>query len=201
MPKKTRSKLLTDESPLQLLPSLAVALNGRSGKGGNRNGDRKAVFLQQVYYWLNQAEKSNGKLGRFKDSRWWIYNSIGEWQRDNFPMWSEDTIKRIINDLVDDGVLLRDQDGSGRPTKSWFSIDPDRLNALVGNGRTLLPILTGMEAQCPEPGAQRPQLEGTRDYQKNTITDNPAALAAVWLMPRQTERARSFHPQLLTRLP
>lgn len=33
MPKKTRSKLLTDESPLQLLPSLAVALNGRSGKG------------------------------------------------------------------------------------------------------------------------------------------------------------------------
>lgn len=126
------SILLINEYPLQMLPSLAVALNGENDNGGNRNGDRKALFIQQVHYWMQKAKQSKGKMGKFEDGRWWIYNSLTEWQQDNFPMWSRSTVERLITELRDtDGVLLCHVEGAGRSAKSWFSIDYDALNALL----------------------------------------------------------------------
>jgi hypothetical protein len=126
----TLSKLLIEEYPLIMLPSLAIALNSTSKKGGNRNGDRKALFLQQVHYWTSKAEQSKGRMGRFQDGRWWIYNSISEWQR-QFPFWADRTLERIISALLKDGVLLRFQEGAGAGTQSYFSIDYDRLDSLL----------------------------------------------------------------------
>ena len=52
------SKLLIDENPLVLLPSLAVKI-----------GLNQAIVIQQIHYWL-QASKT--KINNKK----WVYNTI-----------------------------------------------------------------------------------------------------------------------------
>ena len=68
------NKLLLNESPLIILPSLALEL-----------GLNEAIFLQQLYYWIL---KSSIEL----DNKNWVYRTTKE-----FPFWSILTIKRIIN--------------------------------------------------------------------------------------------------------
>jgi hypothetical protein len=117
------SKLLLDEQPLIILPSLAVAL-----------GLNEAIFLQQLHYWLQIAKAGNGGSGKFHEERWWIYNSYKDWQR-NFPFWSEGTIKRVIQVLTKLGIVdshetpAPDVDGG---SQKWYAINYERLEFLTG---------------------------------------------------------------------
>ena len=61
------SRLLINENPLQVLPSLAVALK-------NVN---EAIMLQQVQYWLSRSTKAF-------EGRKWVYNTIDDWKM-QFP--------------------------------------------------------------------------------------------------------------------
>lgn len=62
-------KLLFDEPPLTVSPSLAVIV-----------GLEEAIVLQQVKYWLtiNEEKKSN-----YFNGRYWVYNSYRD-GRNNF---------------------------------------------------------------------------------------------------------------------
>ena len=73
-------KLLIEEPPLQILPSLAVAI-----------GLNEAIFLQQLHYWLRMSS-------HVYDGRRWIYNSLADWQK-QFPFWSDRTLRRVIKSL------------------------------------------------------------------------------------------------------
>jgi len=86
------SKLLIQEPPLQVLPTLAktIGLNG-------------AIVIQQLHYWLE-----NPKIGRVVDGEKWVDNSYAEWQ-ENFPFWSVATIKRIFADLEESGFVISGQ--------------------------------------------------------------------------------------------
>jgi hypothetical protein len=106
------SKLLLDEHPLLVLPSLAQAI-----------GLNEAIVLQQVHYWLLENKKRK-KLTHYRDGAWWVYNTYEDWQNDNFPFWSLPTIQRTVASLEKKGLLR-----SGRLSeikqdrKKWYTID------------------------------------------------------------------------------
>jgi hypothetical protein len=79
------SKLLIDEPPLQVLPSLAAA------EGVGLNG---ALVLQQVHYWAGRNRSE------------WVRRSVAEWRRRDFPFWSEGTIRRALAGVEARGLLL-----------------------------------------------------------------------------------------------
>jgi hypothetical protein len=116
MPASATSKLLINESPLIILPSLAAALGGVE----------EALFLQQVHYWLTVA-------GHERDGCKWIYNSYPDWQA-QLPFWSTDTIRRIVGKLKGRGILRTSQQYNRLAVDrtNWYTIDYDALNALLG---------------------------------------------------------------------
>lgn len=78
------SKLLINEEPLQVLPTLAKKV-----------GLNEAIILQQIHYWNRINEKNNRN---FYDGYYWTYNTYEDWQK-QFPFWSTRTIQRAINRL------------------------------------------------------------------------------------------------------
>ena len=90
------SKLLINEHPLQVLPSLAVKI-----------GLNEAIFLQQLHYWLEKSKIE-------KDGKKWVYNSFKDWQ-EQFPFWSISTLKRIVSNLE-----------NWRLIEKFFSVDKNK---------------------------------------------------------------------------
>ena len=98
-------KLLIDESPLQVLPSLAVTI-----------GLTEAIVLQQVHYWL-------GRSDHVHDGRRWIYRTQQGWKRE-IPWWSVATIKRALATLQERGLLIKgNYNDRGFDRTSWWTID------------------------------------------------------------------------------
>jgi len=103
------SKLLINEPPLQVLPSLAEKI-----------GLNEAIVLQQIHYWLhrstNVVEDAEGVKRR------WVYKSISEWQ-DELSFWSKSTIKRTLRSLKDDDLIIAEQKKKDEGDMTvWYSI-------------------------------------------------------------------------------
>jgi hypothetical protein len=102
---------LIDESPILVLPSLAETI-----------GLNEAIVLQQIHFWLKTYEKANNQ-SKFRDGRWWVYNTYEEWQ-ENFPWWSIRTIQRIISSLEEKKLLISEQfEASDWNQRKWYTID------------------------------------------------------------------------------
>jgi hypothetical protein len=84
-----KGRLLMDEMPLQLLPTLATKV-----------GLNEAIVLQQMHYWLTSSHNKN-----FINNRHWVYNSYEGWHQ-QFPFWSKETIKRTIYSLEKQKLIL-----------------------------------------------------------------------------------------------
>lgn len=106
------SKLLISEHPLQVLPSLAVAI-----------GLNEAIVLQQIHYWLAKASfKKNGHT--------WVYNTVTQWQA-QFPFWSDNTVRRTLANLKQRGLLVGECLGSNGFDKTmYYRIDYKVLDSL-----------------------------------------------------------------------
>lgn len=111
------STLLINESPLQVLPSLAVAL-----------GDlEEAIILQQIQYWMNNPK--SGRVGA--DGRKYIRDTYKEFLL-QFPWMKERTLKRKVKRLEDKKLLIvANLNKSKYDRTKWYSIDYDRLNQFV----------------------------------------------------------------------
>lgn len=83
--------LLIDEYPLIVLPGLAKEI-----------GLNEAIFLQQLNYW-SQDKLNQGIVD--EQGRRWIYNSIEAW-REQFKFFTERTLKRVISNLENLGLIL-----------------------------------------------------------------------------------------------
>lgn len=84
-------------------------------------GFNEAVVLRQVYYWIeiNEANKRN-----YHDGKYWCYNTMKTWQKDNFPFWSTKTIERAFKKLTDIGVIITgNYNKDGRDKTKWYTID------------------------------------------------------------------------------
>lgn len=105
MDKKTALKFLIPEPPLQVLPSLAQTI-----------GLNEAIVLQQIHYWLSKSTHT-------KENFNWIYNTYKEWL-EQFPFWSESTIKRIFSNLEEGGLVISKMFGKGKGDRTkWYRID------------------------------------------------------------------------------
>jgi DnaD/phage-associated family protein len=106
------TRLLLDEEPLVVLPSLAASV-----------GLNESIILQQLHYWL---ERSN----HIYEGHKWVYNTYEEWQ-EQFPFWSVSTIRRIISKLEEKGLIIVGNFNKSKIDKTkWYRIDYDKMNAL-----------------------------------------------------------------------
>jgi uncharacterized phage protein (TIGR02220 family) len=106
------SKLLINESPVMIIPTLAMKL-----------GLNEAVVLQQIHYWLVQSS-------HVIKGRKWIYNTYKDWQK-QLPFWSESTIKRTIKSLEDQGYLVSANWNRSKMDKTkWYAIEYEKLEEL-----------------------------------------------------------------------
>lgn len=87
------SKLLIDERPLTVLPSLVGVV-----------GMERAVILQQIH-WLLQIPNS----GVEHEGEHWVWGSYEEWCKDYFPFWEPDTLRKHIVKLEREGFLFSAQ--------------------------------------------------------------------------------------------
>jgi len=109
------NKLLFDEHPLVILPSLAKEI-----------GLNEAIILQQIHYWLVIAEKAKDS-GKFYEGRWWTFGTYVDWQ-EQFPWWSIDTVGRVVRKLEKDGLLLsRKPDAKDWNQRKWYTIEYGKL--------------------------------------------------------------------------
>jgi len=106
------SKLLIEEEPLQVLPSLALEI-----------GLDDAIFLQQLHYWIRKSKHEH-------DGQRWIYNTFTEWQA-QFPFWSLRTMQRIAGRLVERGLIkVHKFNKTNWDRTNWYSIDYDAVAKL-----------------------------------------------------------------------
>ena len=106
------SKLLIQENPMMILPSLAKKI-----------GLNQAIVIQQFHYWLLSSKHTI-------DGRKWIYNSYKEWEL-QFTFWSGKTVERTIRSLEDQGYLLSANYNRSKQDKTkWYSINYEKLAEL-----------------------------------------------------------------------
>lgn len=108
------SRLLINESPLTFQPSLAVAI-----------GLNEAIVLQQIHYWINNSRNKGYEQDGFK----WVYNTYKEWQENNFPFWSENTIQRVFASLEEKGLVISIQPMKSKYDRTkYYRIDYPKLD-------------------------------------------------------------------------
>ena len=109
------SKLLINESPLQVQPSLAMAI-----------GLNEAIFLQQLHYWLG-ASKYN------REGRVWVYNTYAEWIL-QLRYTSIATLKRTIKNLREHRLILVERFEQNKSNQvNYYTIDYDTLVIIEEN--------------------------------------------------------------------
>ena len=143
------NKLLFDESPLIVLPSLAKAI-----------GLHEAILLQQLHYWLN-----NEKSGRVIDGVKWIYNTLGDWEA-QLQCISPATISRAMHTLEEAGLIqIGNFNRVGFDRTQWYTINYDKmdlLHALIEQEQDLArqaKLQAAEQAQTnPEPPAAPPPI-------------------------------------------
>lgn len=103
------SHLLINEPPLQVLPSLAVAI-----------GLNEAIVLQQLHFRLLISQHViNGVQ--------WYYNSYDAWHRE-FPWWSLRTLRGIFTDLEQRGYVRSGNFNAKKSDRTkWYTIVYERL--------------------------------------------------------------------------
>jgi hypothetical protein len=112
-------KLLIDESPLMVLPSLA-----------ERIGLDEAIVLQQVHYLVGMSTKVENSHA-YKDGYYWVFNSIDQWQSKYFRWWSTPTVKRIFQNLTKSYLLITETFGTGKGHKRlWYRVNHDLVAAI-----------------------------------------------------------------------
>lgn len=120
-------KLLLDTPPLVLQKEMAVALNSLD----------KAVVLQQIHFCCYSA-KEQGAQYKYRDGRWWVYNSYPDWKADHFPFWSESKIGRILRELEEEGLIIAAQLDAYKYNQSkWYAVDYDALNQFIIQNDTI----------------------------------------------------------------
>lgn len=158
---RSKSSLLIQEPPLQVLPSLVkvTSLN-------------EAIFLQQLHYWINAN-------GHEKDGQRWIYNTYSDWGK-QMPWWNQRTIVRIIDSLRDRGLIetTSKYNKLAMDRTLWYSINYDaveQLTSIVTECHDACESTTAIVTECHDHHDKLSQCYHdnlsspiTREYQETT---------------------------------
>ena len=111
--------LLFDEQPIVFDRTLAREI-----------GDRHATVLQQVHYWIEVNRKNKNKEV-YKDGYYWTYRSIKKWHEEEFDYLSFSTVRRIFDDLIEDGYLIIGEYNKFRADRTkWYRVNKDKISEL-----------------------------------------------------------------------
>jgi len=106
---KSTSKAIIPESPLLILPTLAIKI-----------GLNEAVILQQMHFYMLMSK-------HLYDNKKWIYNTYSEWQK-QFPFWSIDTVRRTITSLEKQELIISGNFNKFKMDKTkWYTINYDNI--------------------------------------------------------------------------
>ncbi|MCU4413286.1 hypothetical protein KTH71_04405 [Acinetobacter sp. WU_MDCI_Axc73] len=165
------SKLLINESPLQVQPSLAMAI-----------GLNEAIFLQQLHYWLGTSRTvRNGKK--------WVYNTYSDWLL-QLKYMSLPTLKRTVKSLKDQKLVHVERFEKLRSNQvNFYAIDYETLAIIGDNLQQAIDSIDGIKmsqsisSNCTNAEDQNEPMDGikmsqsplaqnepmyTREYQENT---------------------------------
>lgn len=134
--------LYNKDKSLIFYPELAVILNKfdeieskriseETGelKKPDKTGLNKAIFLNQLNYWIELNEKTGIN---FQDGYYWSYSSYPKMIERDFPYWSVDTLKRAITSLEKYGIVISANYNSMKmDKKKWYRIDYKRLQEVI----------------------------------------------------------------------
>lgn len=108
---KYMSRLLIEESPLIVLPTLVKAI-----------GINSAMILQQIHYSLNPEHNKN-----FHDGRYWVYKTLSDWQK-KFDFLGMTTIRKCIKDMEDSNIIYSTNlNKDKRDQTKWYSINYEEM--------------------------------------------------------------------------
>lgn len=146
------NRLLLDEHPLQVMPTLAKVI-----------GLNEAIVLQQVHYWLQDKKKNNKD---YYNGHYWIYNTYEKWN-EQFPFWSVATIRRTIAKLEkkDELLIVGNYNMAGFDKTKWYTINYDTLDKLMSAQNEHIVC-----SNCNNGSAQNEQTN-TIDYTETTYID------------------------------
>jgi len=129
--------LLMPSRPIVINPDLAHSI-----------GLNEAIALQQVNYWLKETTS-----GLDRDGERWIYNTTEQWL-EQFPFWSESTLKRTFTRLKTLGVLKIEQlNKSQRDMTNYYTIN--YASALLDDVK----VSESKGAKCTPPSGQNDTME------------------------------------------
>lgn len=107
------SKLLVNEYPLIVLPTLAAKI-----------GLNEAIMLQQIHFWISLPKAIE------KEGRKWHYDSYDNWLI-QFPFWCVRTIKTISASLREDGLVIAKAFNAHKHDQTlWYTIDYEALKKI-----------------------------------------------------------------------
>lgn len=144
--------LLMPSRPIVINPDLAYSI-----------GLNEAIALQQVNYWLKETTS-----GLERDGVRWIYNTNEQWL-EQFPFWSESTLKRTFTRLKNLGVLKVEQlNKSQRDMTNYYTINYE--SELLDEVK----VTKSKSSNCTLPSGQNEPMEEVKV--KRSIGSNRTAL-------------------------
>lgn len=107
-------------------------------------GLNEAIVLQQIHYWV----KKKGGGVEHQGCRW-VFNTLERWQ-EQFPFWSQDTVKRALAALKAKGLIRVEKLAQvGRDRTNYYTVDYKQMALLEASS---LPDCNG--ANCTDASGQ-----------------------------------------------
>ena len=126
-------KLLIDDQPLQVLPSLAESI-----------GLNESLVLQQIHWLLSRSKKKiSGK--------YWVFNTYEEWRDKHFRFFSLSTVRRTIKNLEDLGLITSTTEFNKMKVDKtkWYTINYEKLDRLkIATDKNDSPSAQNEQSSC-----------------------------------------------------
>ncbi|NNU91844.1 DnaD domain protein [Geobacillus sp. NFOSA3] len=147
------TRLLLDEEPLVILPSLAAAI-----------GLNESIVLQQLHYWLERSTNVH-------EGHTWVYNTYEEW-KEQFPFWSESTIRRIITKLEKQELIITGNFNRSKIDKTkWYRINYEKLAQLQDEQSTAQPDTSTVQNEQTTDEIDSPSVQNEQSICSNWTDD------------------------------
>ena len=151
----SKSELLMTEEPLIINKKLAAII-----------GLNESIIVQQIEYWININKKAD-KKDNYKDGFFWTYNSVKKWT-EQFPFWSKETVKRILNKLREKEILITGNYNKEIYDKTlWYRINYSKLNELG----EIFNAANKPKEEIVEPKAVKKEMEVDDPVEKESTKD------------------------------
>ena len=147
-------------------------------------------MLQQLHYWLNETN-SGTEHGGIR----WVYNTTEQWL-EQFPFWSESTLKRTFASLKSLGVLRREQlNKSKRDMTNFYTINYE--SELLEEVK----VNESIRSKCTSPSGQSDLMDG-RKMTRSIGSKRHAVIGSKWpndltenTTEITTENKNTFRPE------